>query len=57
VHAFYRGRPSVPFGLVGFYVMLTVMTMIAFPVVLGLVAVGLAEQLIGLRARFGPRVP
>ncbi len=57
VHAFYRGRPNVPFGLVGFYVMLTVMTMIAFPVVLGLVAVGLAEQLIGLRARFGPRVP
>lgn len=57
VHAFYRGRPTAPFGLVGFYVMLVVMMMIAFPVALGLVAVGLVEQLIGLRARLGPRAP
>ena len=53
VHVFYRSRPAAPFGLVGFYVMLAVMMMIIFPVVLGLVAVGLAEQFLGLRARMG----
>ncbi len=57
VHVFYAARPAAPFGLVGFYVMLAVMVMIVFPAVLGLVAVGLAEQFFGLRARMGWRGP
>ena len=63
VHTFYRARPAAPFGLVGFYVMLAVMLVVATVMAIALwaalvlVAVGLAEQFLGLRARMGWQGP
>jgi uncharacterized protein YybS (DUF2232 family) len=54
VHAFLHKRPNRGAGLFGFYAIFVLLMALFSPIGLAIVGLGVVEQVVGLRRRFGP---